>query len=575
MSLGNALQIGRTGLVASQAAIEVAGNNLANAATEGYHRQRIELAPIGEYEVNRQAFIGRGVQISQIMRQIDLSLETRLRSGLADQAGSQITQDILTQIESIQNELTDNDLSSHLSSFFSAWSELSNTPDDPAQRSMVVQEGAGLSLFVRDLRSRLTALRQQVDDQIDNAVNSVNGLLTQIEQVNQQIVQADGGSGGASSLRDRRGLLLAELSQFMDVSVVELDSGAVDVFAGSMPVVLGGKAQEIETRTRAADSDGPVSLDDLRVDVVLAEDGFVLSPTSGSLGALLAGRQDSVGNAVDALDDFANQLVFQVNRLHSQGQGAVAFESVTGTTAVADVAAALNSVDAALPFTIAHGSFQIHTTQVSTGQRDTSTLNIDLDGIDPTNDTSLTSLIASLNSVAGVTASATTDGRLRIQADSPDVELTFSDDTSGALAALGVNTFFSGSSGSDLAVNTTVQDDPARIAVGQGHIAGDNGNALAIAALADTRLSGLGGVSLTELWNRSVEQQAARLSQADLQVDANTAVVDSLTAQQQSVSGVNSDEEAINLLAFQRAYQGSARFLSIVDEMMQTLLAAF
>jgi len=567
MSLGNALQIGRTGLAASQAAIEIAGNNLANVATDGYHRQRVELTPIGEYEVQRNAFIGRGVQISQIIRQIDLSLENRLRAGVADQSGSQITQNILTQIEGLQNEFTDNDLSSHLSSFFSAWSELANSPDDLAQRSLVTQEGDSLATFIADLRSRLVSLRQQVDEQIDDAVSSVSDLLAQIEQINEQIVATEKGFGGANSLRDQRGLLLADLGRFLDISVTELDSGAVDVFIGSMPIVLGGKAQAIEARAETDDSG------ERRIDLVLSEDGTVLSPTSGVLGSLLSGRETEVGGAIDALDEFSNTLIYQINRVHSQGQGRSGSASVTGTTSVADAAAVLNSTDAAVPFTIAHGSFQIHTTQISTGQRDTTTIDVDLDGIDPGNDTTLNDLATAIDAVAGIAASVTTDGRLQIEADGPDVELSFSDDTSGALAALGVNTFFTGSAGNDIAVNAVVRDDPSYVAAGQGHVAGDNRNALAIAALADGRLDDLGGVSLTELWNRHVEEQASRLGQVSLQVEADTAVVDSLTAQQQSISGVSTDEEAIDLMAYQRAYQGSARFLSIVDEMMQTLLA--
>jgi len=368
-------------------------------------------------------------------------------------------------------------------------------------------------------------------------------------------------------------LLLAELSQFVDISINELDSGAVDVFIGSMPIVLGGKAQQIDTRVSTDTSNGQADTDELRVDLVLAEDGTPLSPAAGSLGVLLTGRQSEVGGAIDALDDFANDLIFQVNRVTSQGQRISAIDSVTGTTRLADVDAALNSTDAAMPFTIAHGSFQIHTTQKSTGQRDTSTIYIDLDGFDPANDTALNSLITALNAVAGVTASSTTDGRLQIEADSLDVELTFSDDTSGVLAGLGINTFFTGSAGDDIAVNAIVNNDPAYLAAAQGHVAGDNRNALAVAALADQSIDDIGGISLTELWNRNVEDQASRLGSARLQVEAGLAVVDSLTAQQQSVSGVSTDEEAIDLMAYQRAYQGSARFLNVVDELMQTLLS--
>ena len=572
MTLGSALQIGRTGLIASQAAIEVAGNNLANVATAGYHRQRVDLVPIGDQRISRNAFVGRGVQISQIVRQVNASLEQRLRLGLADQAGAQITQDILTQIEAIQNELSGNDLSSHLGAFFAAWSELANAPGDAAQRSLVVQQGANLALFVGDLRSRLVSLGQQVDEQIGAAVNSVGDLLTQLEQLNEQIAQL-GGAGGAHSLRDQRDLLLTELSRYIDISVVEQDSGLIDVFVGSTPIVLNGRAQPIETRTTTVENTGSGGASQTQTQLVLAEDQRALAPTSGSLGALLAGREQQVLDAIAVLDDFANQLMSQVNRVHSQGQGTRGFDQVVGTAQVADLDALLNSNAAALGFTVSHGSFQVHTTQLSTGQRDTSLVSLDLDGIDAGNDTSLNDLIASLNTVAGVTASATPDGRLQLTADSSDIQISFSDDDTGVLAALGINTFFAGRNALDIAVNTDLQDNSAYVAAAQGHVAGDNRNALAIAGLADQQLDALGGNSLTGLWHLRVEQQAVRLSQANLAVETGTAVVDSLSAQQQSASGVNTDEEAINLLAFQRAYQGSARFLTVVDELMQTLLA--
>src|SRR5262245_32188921 len=141
MSLSGALQIGRSALVANQAALEVVGNNLANVATKGYHRQSIQLAAIKDQEIQRGIFVGRGVQIQAINRQVDEALEGRIRGGVSDQSASAATRDILSQIESLQNELTDSDLSSQLSDFFNAWSELANNPLDNSVRRVVVQKG--------------------------------------------------------------------------------------------------------------------------------------------------------------------------------------------------------------------------------------------------------------------------------------------------------------------------------------------------------------------------------------------------------------------------------------------------
>ncbi len=561
MSLSGALQIGRSALVANQAALEVVGNNLANVATKGYHRQSIVLAANRDQEIQRGIFVGRGVHIQEINRQVDDALEGRIRSGVSDQSASAATRDILSQIESLQNELSDNDLSSQLSEFFNAWSELANNPLDNSVRRVVVQKGETVASYIRNLRTGITAVRAQVDESISGDVSAANDLLSRVEELNTQIVRAEQGTGSAHGLRDQRDQILAELAQYVDVSTIEQSNGAVDVFVGSLPVVLEGKSRGLEVRRQTIDGD-------LQMDVVLSADGSILQPTSGRLGALIKSRRDDVNAAVDTLDTFANQLAFEVNRAHSQGQGTKGYSSVTATNKVSDANATLNA--AGLAFSPNHGTFLIHVTQKSTGQRTTSTINVDLDGIGT--DTTLTSLAAQLNTVANVNASITPDGRLRLNSGGGDFELSFSEDSSGTLAALGINTFFQGTDASDLAVNSVVSGDPAYVAAGQNHVSGDNRNALAISSLATRPLASLGGLSISDQWSRHVEDYAVRLGQADQKFQADTVVRENLEAQQQSVSGVNTDEEAINLLAFQRAYQGSARFLSVVDEMYQTLL---
>ncbi|MEX0777199.1 MAG: flagellar hook-associated protein FlgK [Phycisphaeraceae bacterium] len=564
MSLNSALSIGRTALMTHQAAIEVTGNNLANAATRGYHRQTINLEPIRSQEIQTGIFVGRGVQVQTIQRQVNQGLEARLRNGISQEAGTTTRQDLLSQIEALQGEFSDSDLSSQLNVFFNSFSELANRPTDNSLRSLVVQQGSALASYVRNMRSGLSDIRTQVDQNIDAAVVAANDLLERIEQLNTQIVQQERGTGGASTLRDQRELLLGELSQYLDISVHEQTSGAADVFVGSLPIVLDGKSRGLEVR-RETDADGQ-----LQISVLIAADKSILTPTTGRLGALIATRQEDVNHALTVLDDFANQLIYQVNKVHSQGQGLTGFDSVTAANRVFDTSAALNTAAAGLDFTPTHGSFQINVTQKSTGQRVTSTINIDLDGLG--SDTTLTSLTASLNGVSNVAASIAPDGRLTIGGDTADFEITFANDNSGALAALGINTFFTGGDAQDIDINSVVNSSPGLIAAGLDHVPGDNGNALALAALRDQKLAALGGLSLPEVWNRHVEDFAIRLGQTNAQLTADTAVRQNLESQQQAVSGVNVDEEAINLLAFQRAYQASARFLNVVNEMMDTLL---
>ena len=107
MSLNGALQIGQSAILASQAAIGVAGNNMANAATPGYHRQRIGIMPGRSEAIGRGQFVGTGVQLGSITRQIDVALQARLRSAIGEQAGAAIEQRFLSALELLQNDLTD------------------------------------------------------------------------------------------------------------------------------------------------------------------------------------------------------------------------------------------------------------------------------------------------------------------------------------------------------------------------------------------------------------------------------------------------------------------------------------
>ena len=566
MGLTSSLQIGRSGLLASQTGIEVTGNNLSNLTTAGYHRQSTTLAPSRSHEVQNGIFLGQGVQVQQIVRHVDNALEGRIRNGIADQSFSLTSQTLLSQIESVQNELSDIDLSTQLGEFFNAFSELANTPEDNAVRTVVIQQGETLASFIRNLKVDLTDQRTQLDESIDASAAAVDDLLSRIAAINLEIVKSEKGAGGAHGLRDQRDALLSELSSFMDISVNEQSSGSVDVFVGSLPIVLENENRGVELRKKTVNNK-------LQIDVIIKADGSVLSPTSGKLAALVQGREKDLNNAIDVLDQFAGELIFQVNRIHSQGQAIRGATSVTGDYRATDPTLALNDPAAGLAFTPTHGSFQINVTQRSTGQRNTSVINVDLDGINPATDTSLNSLAAAINAVPDINASVTPDGRLQISGITSDFEISYNDDTSGALAALGINTFFSGTNAKDITLNSTVATDPGNITAALGHVPGDNRSALAMVALRSQGIASLNNFSLTEYWNRHVQDYATRNAQADQQLQADTVVRQNLEAQQQAVSGVNADEEAINLLIFQRAYQGSARFISVVDELLQTLLS--
>jgi flagellar hook-associated protein 1 FlgK len=307
----------------------------------------------------------------------------------------------------------------------------------------------------------------------------------------------------------------------------------------------------------------------LEVSIRVAVDGTQLAVDSGRIGGLIRQRTDTVEPAIADLDTFASELIFQVNRLHSQGQGTRGFESVAGTYLVTDTTVNMNNVNSGLEYQIDNGSFFIHVTHQATGVRTSHQINVD------GNADSLDDLIAEINVGAGVpnVTAGTGLGNVLTLTAATGYEISFSDDTSGALAALGVNTFFTGFNGTTMGVNETIKNDPNMLAAGAGHVPGSNNTALALADLQNNSLTSLSNRSLRDFWQDSVNSLAVKSSAASLAVESSALVQESLAAQIQAVSGVSLDEEAINLLMFQRQFQAAARFIAVIDETLQTMLA--
>ena len=445
MGLSSSLQIARSGLIAHQTGIEVTGNNLANVATPGYHRQRVNLAPIRPTENGQGLLIGNGVKVDSITRQVNEALEGRLRAANADAGASGAERDLLLRIEAVQNELSDVDLSSQLTAYFDAWSQLSTNPQDLSLRTLVTEQAGSLTAFIQDLRGKYDDLTVESTAGLAGSVKAADDLLGRIAALNDDIQGREGLGAEAASLRDQRDQLLLDLSQHLDISTVERAAGVVDVFVGSLPIVLNGESRGIELRQRSVDG---IEVTELAVKA----DGSKLGPGSGELGARLGFGEGPLREAIAELDELAGALIFNTNDLHARGQGLTLRREYESGFGVADTTAALDDAERTeLAFTPHNGSFQVHLTSAATGQRTSTRIDLNLDGTAA--GTSLDDLAASLSAVDGITATVEPGGRFRVAADGADGRVSFSDDSSGILAALGINRFFEGDGASDIAVN--------------------------------------------------------------------------------------------------------------------------
>ncbi len=465
-------------------------------------------------------------------------------------------------METAVGALSGNDLSTSMTTFFNDWSDLANGPTDSGQRQVTVQDGANLAGYLNKLSASLGSMQDQIAAQLPAQVSAANSLADQVAKLNVQIVTASGGTGGVpNDLLDQRDADLKQLSQLANITVRQQPDGSDSVYIGSQALVEGQTNHGL-TVTRLQAADGTVT-----PTVTFTDTKATADITSGQLSALQSNK-GQIASVQAQVDTVTKDLIAAVNDLHASGQGSTGITSVTGTNGVDDATAALNSTAAGLSFPPSNGSFVVHVTG-SDGASTSTLVNVNLKG-KPT-DTSLNSLVTTLNGVSGVSASVA-GGHLKVSAADAGSTITFSQDSSGTLAALGVNTFFTGDSAQSIAVNPVLAADASQLAAGKSGASGDNGTALAIAALETTAPAG-STQTLQATYAGLVTGVADTVAAATTQATASSAVSAALTTQQQSTSGVSLDDEMVNMLQQQQAFQASSRVVATIETMMQSLIA--
>lgn len=314
--------------------------------------------------------------------------------------------------------------------------------------------------------------------------------------------------------------------------------------------------------------------------------------TGGALAGYFTVRDVLVAGYRERLQAFTEELVWQVNRIHSQGAGAT-FTYNQGTYAVSDPNMALGSNASDLYFAdrLQSGVSSMYFYDKATGALASAASfgYIDFDatasgvqGFDPSVH-SLQDVADAINNTFGTYCTAQIiNGTLSITAES-GYTFAYGEDSAGLYAALGLNTYFTGSTCRDAAVNTVVSNDTDHL--NSGHVngageinSGDNTTAKALAALSSTDVSittytgGTTSQTLSQYYNTLVGVVGSDTANAKYNYQYQTALAEELAAQQDAVSAVNLDEEMTNLIRFQQSYQAAAKLITVADEMFQTIL---
>jgi len=556
---GLLLSIAKDALLAQQYGINVTAQNIANADTPGYTKQTPVFTSRTPISYNGLTF-GSGVTIEEIIQARDSYLEERLRDQGTNLSGLEEKEKYVMFLEEIFNEDSEYSLSAQLNDFWNAWQDLSNNPSGELERTMVYETSSLLADNFTYLKENLHRVESHLNLSIEEGVHQVNQLITQLASLNSEIINLEATSP-ANDLKDQRNVVLEKLSSYFDIKCYEASDGNLSV------LTKGGHILVDKANTSSIlFEDGDIKLD--------SGDIITNSIRGGKIGGWLELRDENIATYKANLDELAKSLIFEVNKIHANGVGKDTFTEVQGTYKIDDSSSAVDNSGLDFQNNVTDGSFKFWVYNEDGEVVDSATISIDGD-VTPIDN--IVSAIHGLH-VGNISAEVTSEGYLKINASNGDT-FAFSDDTSNILAALGINTFFSGTNADTIAVNSNLAENKGYIAAARvgsdGSIAaGDNANACSIADLQYEEISFSEASTTFENYCHSlVGLIGIHSKNIQDQRGSSEIIVNQLTEMRDNASSVSLDEEMTNLVKFQHAYAAAAKLIKTADEMLEALLA--
>lgn len=648
----DSFSIGISGLKAAQRAFDIIGNNVANAATDGYHRQRIELRPAYSGQVG-SILLGGGVEVAGITRLIDGLLEQEIlrQTSLLGQVSQEFT--TLRTVENAFGEfLEGSGLSAAIDNFFNALQDLTAHPTEIVWQNQIVTVAKAMAGQFRTLGEFLTSLKRQIELEAENTIEHINILTNRIAELNDNIEKREISGGQDNNLRDLRDQSITELSELVGIETQAREYGVIDVYIAGTSVVIGATAIDLEIGLK---EEGKLGIS------VAGANNFNINVQGGRLGGLLSLRNELVSDIHDDLNDLATAMIQQINQYHVQGVGSTgSFTDLTGWSMTSEDLADFDPP-------VSDGTIYIRVTNTSTGTvtRTAVPINASTDSLTTiaTAITAITGLSASVVSsklhiqadanykfdflpavlpeptastltgsppsisVSGIYTGTTNDtfqftvvgtgsvgnGTLQLEVRNGAAELVITlnvgagyaagdkldigngikislstgdlnagetfdvaafsnSDTSGVLAAVGINTFFSGSYASNIAVRSDIAATPGRVASALGADMTDNANALRMEGLRDKAVTSLNSMTPGEFYRQMVTNIGQQLFVKQARKDNIESMVQNLGNQQGEISGVNINDEAAQMLIFEQMFKAMAKYLSTIQSSLSTLM---
>jgi len=553
-TLGAILSTGKQALLAQQTALQVTGQNIANVNTPGYSREHPEFVSTPN---SITTALRSGVTVDEVARAYDRFVTTQINVASSNLQSTQTQADLLGQVESLFNDLSTPEagISGALHTLFNDFHNLAQNPQGLAERHILVQQGKTVAAAFQQLTNGLQAVRQQSNEALGDAVSSVNSLTKQIAALNGQIQQREvDPKNPANTLRDQQDMLLKQLSEKINITSFVTNSGQLTVLLGGGRPLLEGT--QSSTLTTTVDPDDPQRLLVGLQDPQGNSTDVTASIQSGNIHGLLEARDTILPRLSTSLDRLAAQLTTTINQTHSAGYG------LDGTTGK-DFFVPRQVTGQALAANTGGGTLQ------SASVSDPTQLTLDdyrltfaNSGPPPTFDI--------VNATTGATVAAGQNYTAGATVHFAGLAVTLADN--GAPPQPG-DTFLLSTTrdaAKNLAVDPALLTDPRQIAAAQTPPPGDNVNALALAQLQDAQV--IDGSTFAASYQTLVVSVGAESQQASQLADQQHTALNGLENRRESLSGVSLDEEQVNLIRFQQAYNAAAQFIHIADQLGQTVL---
>ena len=627
--MADVLSTSVSGLLAFQKALSVTSNNVANVSTPGYSVETAQFTP-QPGETTGIGYFGTGVAISSVTRSYSELLAGQMRSSQSSYSSYNAFATMAASIDNVLSNTTTG-LSVQLQNFSNSLQTLANSPTLASSGTAVLSSAQSLAQSIQGYASQINTVDQNVEGQISSSVQAMNSLANSIATVNGQIAQIQNSGQSPNSLLDQRDQLINQLSQYVTVNTATQSDGTLDVFIGNGQALVSGDTAE--TLSAVPDQYNPEQLD---IGLQTAGSGgtsidITGAISGGSLGGLLSVRSQVIQPTLNALGQIAVGIATIVNQQQALGLtqagtpgqpmfavGGVQVSNSANNTGGAQVSATSTSLASLTTdnYTLTNngGTWTLYddTSQQAVALSGNGTagspftgagLSIVINGaansgdsflIEPTataaanfsvllnSPTQIAAASALQASAAGAnTGSGTIAAATVTDPTDPNLltptSIVFTSPTQYTLGGMA----YAYTPGQAISANgwtTTISGAPVAgdtftVSSNAGNI-GDNSNLFAmIDGLNSAALNG-GSTSLTGATSSLVSQVGAQTQQAQSNAQAQQAVNTSATDAVNSLSGVNLDEEAADMVKYQQAYQACAQMIQASSTMFNTLITA-